>query len=122
RRGHRTRVGSVCLSPEGRRLVSMDVDGTKLVWDAQTGQRLNEPPPRTPAAHSLPSPEGELFAHIDRGTVRLMKPPDAEELLIRRARTRLDPAWHREQADLRYGEKNFLAAAFHFEQALAAQP
>jgi hypothetical protein len=59
---------------------------------------------------------------MDGNVVRLLRPPDAEELLIRRARTRLDPDWHAEEAARQEQDQQWLAAAFHLEQVLSARP
>jgi hypothetical protein len=59
---------------------------------------------------------------MDRDTVRLLGPPDAEELLVRRAQTRLDAAWHQGEAARWEKEKEWQTAAFHLEHALRAQP
>jgi hypothetical protein len=119
--GHTNIVSSVCFSPDGRRLVSTEKGGKSLVWDSRTGQRLDEQPPPL-ALSSARSPDGRLFAWIAGSVVRLLGPPDAEELLVRRARTRLDPHWHAEGAARMETEEQWAAVAFHAEQFLAARP
>jgi hypothetical protein len=119
-KGHTAPVLSVCFSPDGNRLVSTDSGGKTLVWDAKTGKRLDEPPPPL-ALPSARSPDGQLFAWINGNVVRLLRPPDAEELLVRRARTHLDPDWHAEEAARLEKAQQWPAVAFHLEQALTAR-
>jgi WD40 repeat protein/tRNA A-37 threonylcarbamoyl transferase component Bud32 len=127
-KGHALPVTSVSFTPErdnpraiGRRLVSTDSSGTTLVWDARTGRRLEEPPPPLTPGGSR-SPDGWLCAWRDGTVVRLLRSPDAEELLVRRARTRLDAGGQVEEAARWEKEQQWLAAAFHLEQTLAARP
>jgi hypothetical protein len=119
--GHTGAVSDVCFSLDGKRLVSTDDSDKPLVWDARSGRRLDEPPPPT-CPSGARSPDGQLFVHIDGATVRFLRPPDAEELLVRRARTCLDPDWHAEQAARLEQGQQWLAAAFHLEQTLTARP
>jgi hypothetical protein len=121
-KGHTQPVTSVCFSRDGKRLTSRDAAGEALVWDVATGKRVNEPPPQQVAPSTQRSPDGQLFAHIDGATVRLLRPPDAEELLVRRGLTRFDPFWHREEAQRCEQEKHWPAAAFHLEQSLSVSP
>jgi WD40 repeat protein len=120
-KGHTGFVTSVNFSTDGKRLISTDAAGKVLVWDTRTGRLLDEPPPPT-APTGARSPDGQLFADIHGATVRLLRPPDAEELLVRRARTCLDPDWHAEQAARLEQGQQWLAAAFHLEQTLTARP
>src|SRR5262249_5590579 len=92
--GHTNLVVSVCFSADGQCLVATDKLGKTLIWDARSGQRLDEPPPKLAGFDSVRSPDGQLFAQIDGDLVRLLRSPDAEELLIRRHRTGLDLDWH----------------------------
>ena len=120
--GHNSSVTSVAFSPDGQRLVSRDNNGETIVWDVNSGQILKEPAPKVLFSASPRSPDGRLFAWIDRETVRLIGPPDTEELLIRRARTQLDADWHRREAARWEKEKEWLTAVFHLENALRAKP
>jgi hypothetical protein len=117
-KGHTQSVESVAFSPDGKRLTSRAI-GEVFVWDVTTGKTVKEPPPQEVAPSSPRSPDGQLLAHIDNATVRLLRPPDAEELLVRRGRTRLDPFWHAEEAQRCEQEKHWPAAAFHLEQLLS---
>jgi hypothetical protein len=119
--GHTDVVESVCFSFDGQRLVSTESGGKTLVWDPRTGRRLNEQPPQL-APSGARSPDGQLLAWMDGNVVRLLRPPDTEELLIRRARTRLDPDWHATAAGWGKRDSQWLAAAFHLEQELTARP
>jgi hypothetical protein len=103
-------------------VVSRDIAGKTIVWDVTKGQRLNEPVPQALAWGSARSPDGRLVAWMDRDTIRLLGPPDAEELLVRRAHTRLDTAWHQGEAARWEKEKQWQTAAFHLEHTLRAQP
>jgi WD40 repeat protein len=120
-RGHTGWLTGVCFSQDSQRLVGTEPSGKAVVWDARTGRLLDEPPPPTVpgGAHS---PDSRLFAWNDGNAVRLLRPPDDEELLVRRARTRLDPDWHAEQAARLELGQQWPAAAFHLEQALTARP
>jgi hypothetical protein len=121
-KGHTSLVNSVAFSPDGQRVVSRGFNGEAIVWDLTNGQRLNEPVPAALVSGSARSPDGRLVAWIDRDTVRLLGPPNAEELLVRRAQTRLDAAWHRDEAARWEKDKQWQTAAFHLEHALRAQP
>jgi DNA-binding beta-propeller fold protein YncE len=121
-KGHTRAVTGVAFSPDGQRVVSRDAKGETIGWDLTNGQRLKEPVPEALFWDSARSPDGRLVAWIDRETVRLLGPPDAEELLVRRAQTRLDAAWHRDEAARWEKVKEWQTAAFHLEQALRAQP
>jgi hypothetical protein len=121
-KGHTSAVNIVAFSPDGQRVVSRDQKGETIVWDLTNGHRLNEPVPQALVWGSARSPDGRLFAWIDRETVRLLGPPDAEELLVRRAHTRLDAAWHQGEAARWEKDKQWQTAAFHLEHALLANP
>jgi eukaryotic-like serine/threonine-protein kinase len=122
-KGHTGVVTSVAFSPEGQRVVTRDQKGETIVWDLTNGQRLDEPVPKALVWDSARSPDGRLVVRIDRDTVRLIgPPPDAEELLVRHAQTRLDADWHRDQAARWEKDKQWQTAAFHLEHALRAQP
>jgi WD40 repeat protein/serine/threonine protein kinase len=115
-------VSSVAFSADGQRVVSRHFSGEVIVWDVTNGQRTKEPVPELLAPASARSRDGRLFAWIDRETIRLIGPPDTEELLIRRARTQLDADWHRGEASRWEKESEWLVATFHLEHALRAKP
>src|SRR5262249_40413531 len=116
-KGHTSSLFDVAFSPDGQRLVSRDISGETIVWDVAKGQRVQEPVPEVLVPSGARSPDGRLFAWIDRETIRLIGPPDAEELLVRRGATRLDADWHREEAALWERQRQWPAAAFHLEHA-----
>jgi WD40 repeat protein len=121
-KGHTSAGIGVAFTPDGSRLVSKSA-GETLVWDATNGRRLNEPAPEALLPASARSPDGWRFAWTDdRQMVHLIGPPDAEELLVRRAQTRLDAAWHKGEATRWEKDKQWQTAAFHLEHALRAQP
>jgi WD40 repeat protein len=133
--GHTARVWSICFSPDGSQMATASDDEQAVkVWDARTGQELLNLPGHTTGVTSVCfSRDGNRLAGAGDyrqgkgGEVRVwdarpVKPePDAEELLIRRARTRLDPDWHAEEAAEREKDSQWLAAAFHLEQVLTAR-
>src|SRR5882757_3361730 len=41
--GHAARIGSVCYSPDGTRVVSGSDDKTIRIWDAESGTVIGEP-------------------------------------------------------------------------------
>jgi tetratricopeptide (TPR) repeat protein len=51
-----------------------------------------------------------------------LRPPDADELGFRQAMARLDPFWHREQADRHEKAGDWFAAVFHLNRLLEVQP
>jgi WD40 repeat protein len=90
--------------------------------DRQAGSTKDrQPGPHSPQGDN-PRATGRLFAWVDDNVVRLLRPPDAEELLLRRARTRLDPEWHAGEAKHLEMDRQWPAVAFHLEQALTARP
>jgi WD40 repeat protein len=121
-KGHAGEVTSVCFSPDGKRLISRDDRGEELVWDVATGKAVNEPAPQQVVPSTRRSPDGQLFAHIDGAKVHLVRPPDAEELLVRRGLTRFDPSWHSEEALRCQFQNHWPAVAFHLEQQLSVSP
>jgi WD40 repeat protein/serine/threonine protein kinase len=129
-KGHTNPVASVSFSADGQRLATASDDGTVKVWDAWTGQELLSLKGHTKPVTSVSfSADGQRLATAsDDKTVKvwdartLSHPPDAEELLVHRARTQLDTAWHRDEAGRGDKESEWLAAAFHLEHALRAKP
>src|SRR5262249_27626783 len=105
-----------------QRLVTTEKLGKTLVWDARSGKRLDEPPPKLAGFDSARSNDGQLFARIDDNVVRLIRAPDAEGQLIRRHRTGLDPEWHAAEAARCEPAGEWFAAAFHLRQCLVKDP
>jgi WD40 repeat protein len=136
--GHTSWVSSVTFSPDGTRIASgsggWDAGGKPLpgevkVWDAQSGQQVLDLKGLTGSLHSVAfSPDGKRLATSGELTAKVwdgreIQPiPDAEELLVRRAHTRLDPDWHTEEAARHEQDQQWLAVAFHLEQMLTARP
>jgi tetratricopeptide (TPR) repeat protein len=129
-RGHTGVVTQVAFSPDARRLATSSADGTAKVWDVRTGQELLTLAGHTSVVSGVAfSPDGRRIctSGVD-GTVRVWdaKPsgeePAAEEMLLRRSVTSLDPDWQADEAAKREADKQWPAAAFHLEQALSARP
>jgi WD40 repeat protein/serine/threonine protein kinase len=116
------------FSPDGQRLATSNWDGTTKVWDLKTGQEtadtdakklllLAPDPARSRDGRFLARADGEVV-YIDD----LKQPPDVDELAYRQAMGRLDPIWQEEQAARCERDRQWFAAAFHLDQALAARP
>jgi WD40 repeat protein/tRNA A-37 threonylcarbamoyl transferase component Bud32 len=129
-KGHTGPVISVTFSPDGHRLATASHDQTAKVWDARTGQELLtlKGHPHFVTSVSF-SGDGQRLATASKDMTaivwdarKLTHPPDGEEWLIRRARTRLDAAWHGDEAARCEKEKDWPATAFHLEHALRAKP
>src|SRR5262249_43723861 len=120
-KGHTSEVTSVAFSSDSRCLVSRDVGGKSIVWDVKTGKPLpTDPADVTPV--SARSPDGQYLARIDGTFIRLIRPPDADEVIIRRARTAFDPIWHLKQAQHNEQTGQWYAAEFHVGQLLVHRP
>jgi hypothetical protein len=110
-------VFSVCYSPDGSRIVSRDITGKTLVWDAAGNLRPDDKPPQ-PLTSSNLSPDGNLVAVPDGDTIRLWRrrpapgdyDPFAEDDRRRRVRTPLE---HAELLDAAQLPRDAFAAAFH---------
>ncbi len=78
-----TRVWSIALSPDGKRVAVGDATGTAHVWDLETGEELSRVTHGEDAAiHAIAiSPQGDLVASggLD-GTVRVWNASDGKEL------------------------------------------
>jgi WD40 repeat protein len=107
----------VSLSPDGTRLVTSNFNGKKTVWDAETGKELpGEAIPNTRVKERT-SPDGRLFAHVDRerGTLVELIPlqPDEEELAYRRLHAQPNVARYREGYLAARAAKDDFAATFY---------
>jgi WD40 repeat protein len=109
---------SVAFSPNGARVVAADWDGTRLAWNALTGERLAEAPRlpvrRDPVRHS---PDGRYFARMDGSVLRVIDLRlSREELSYRRRVTGPDPEWHAAEAYRLAQAGDWSAACFHLQQ------
>jgi WD40 repeat protein/tetratricopeptide (TPR) repeat protein len=106
------------FSPDAQRVIGSN----GLVWDAHTGRPLPQAIDRPGAAPF--SPDGRRLALGEGRTVRVIdvRPPQGEELLIRRARTGRDFAWQEAAAVRQEQAGEWFAAAFHLGQLLAERP
>jgi WD40 repeat protein len=117
-RGHPDALIAVSYSADGTRLVSTDVSGSTLVWDAATGKLLPGEPPPPRLAEDNVSPDGATVA-VPTGNLLCLWPrrptagaydPWAEDLNRRKV---LAPAWHAQEAAAAAKAGNAFAAAFH---------
>jgi hypothetical protein len=121
-KGLKTGAESLAFNADGTQLVTWAPGHWPLVWDSATGNVVKEAVPAQLVVSGPRSPDGQFFAHPDRDLVRLLRIPDAEEMRVRRSRTRLTPLWHKGEAASQEKQQQWLAAAFHLEQALAVEP
>jgi tetratricopeptide (TPR) repeat protein len=127
--GHTNWVKGVAFSPHGRRLASAAVDQTVRLWDARAGAHLATLQSHTDSAYGVAfSPDGKYLAGgWWSGTVRLwdarpLGEPDAEELAVREAVTRLDVAWHDDLARQAEEAKDWFGAVFHWGLLVRHEP
>ena len=105
-------VHRVSFTPDGTRIVTRDFGDKALVWDARTGEVLDEPIPVTHEP-GLCSPDGQLFARVVGNSVELVSLKlDAEELEYRLLHTRPNPRRYREAYLAARATKDEFAAAF----------
>jgi tetratricopeptide (TPR) repeat protein len=115
-------VLEVAFSADGRRVVSRDGSGVRLLWDAGTGSCLARDARREMPPASARSPDGTRFAHVDQEVIRLVGTPDAGELAYRAWVTRPAPEWHRSEAERLERGGRWPAVAFHVNRLLALDP
>jgi WD40 repeat protein/tRNA A-37 threonylcarbamoyl transferase component Bud32 len=125
-RGHAAWVASVDYSADGTRLVSRDMEGRTVVWDAANGRRLpDEPPPQqlvgnvSPDGKTVAVPEGNLVCLWQRPPSPFGYDPWPEDF---DRRTALAPAWHAEDAAAAERRGDWFAAAFHWRQRTRLRP
>jgi tetratricopeptide (TPR) repeat protein len=103
----------VCFSPDGKRLISTDARGNRLVWDISTRKVLPgaTDPIATPGQRS---PDGQRFALGQGNVIRLhrLRPPTAEELVEGRRWVEPDFTWHAAEARTSEAAGQWFAAAF----------
>jgi WD40 repeat protein len=111
-------IWSVAFSRDGASVVSSDVDGRQLAWDARTGKLLPEVPCSPAGEDAARSADGRYFAWIDGTVIRLLDLHlSDEELLYRRRVTDHDPDWHAAEAERFAKSGDEFAAAFHRQRA-----
>ncbi len=108
----------VSLSPDGTRLVT-DSNRKKAVWDAATGKELPGEAIPNMAVNKRTSPDGRLFARVDRegGTRVELIPlqPDEEELAYRRLHVQPNVGRCREGYLAARAAQDEFAAAFYLK-------
>jgi WD40 repeat protein len=109
---------SVAFSPNGASVVAADWDGTRLAWNALTGERLEKAPclpvRRDPVRHS---PDGRYFARMDGSVLRVIDLRlSKEELRYRRRVTGPEPEWRAAEAYRLAEAGDWSAACFHLQQ------
>ena len=129
--GHTQAVNSVCFSPDGTRIASGSSDKTIRIWDAKTGQQLSTQKawPEWAKARSNPgaiSPDGK-FIYLGQPDGRILRVPleiSEDELTFRKAMSRPDPIWHRQQRESARQNQQFFAASvqnYLLHQAIAEE-
>lgn len=113
--GHTNTVRRVTFSLDGKRIYS-DAANEKFVWDAASGNRLENIDWDPPSEQKQVSPDGRWFVTRELNHVLLVdgeyrNTPD--EKAYRAAKARFDPTWHQEQATAAITAKNWFAATFH---------
>jgi WD40 repeat protein len=107
-------IWSVAFTRDGASVVSSDVDGRQLAWDARTGRPLANVPRSLADEDPARSADGRYFAWIDGNVIRLMDLHlSKEELVYRRRLTRHDPDWHAAEAGRLERSGDRFAAGFH---------
>src|SRR5262249_23524750 len=88
----------------------------------QTGKVINDPPPRLLELTNPRGAAGPLLIQIEGSIIRLLRPPDAEELAVRQGLTRFDPQWQAAEAARYEQQQEGFAAAVPLRQPPGARP
>jgi WD40 repeat protein/serine/threonine protein kinase len=126
---------SLSFSPDGSRIATGSDDKTVRIWDVKSGQSLLELKGHTDWVTSVSfSPDGSQIASASFDKTEriwesrpLPKPDERltlEELTYRRAMSRPDPIWHREQLELAKKHNDTFAANvqnYFFHKATAEE-
>ncbi|HEV3438851.1 MAG TPA: WD40 repeat domain-containing protein [Gemmata sp.] len=122
--------GYFVWSPDGQKLAS-NVGNKYCIWDSQTGvelEQVNQLPHwadvdnvlRSPFPHS---PDGKVVVYSEGKALRLVPlRPDPEEIIFRQEKSRFDPLWAEQQAQLAEKSNNAYASQFFRLQLAEAMP
>ena len=116
-KGHLDAVGSLALSPCGRRLASWCRGEVKL-WDVATAFEVVTLPGPTRWSQLCFDPSGGCLMATDRGKLRVWRSGSAGPEVIA-PRPEALHAWHWRQALDAEVETNWFAVAFHVQRLLA---
>ena len=88
--GHPKSVGALAFSPDGKRLASISIDRTALLWDVDTGEQITEmdlPPPQGKSVYRYTavgiafSPLGDIIVGGHKGDIMFWDVTDGKTLM-----------------------------------------
>jgi WD40 repeat protein len=125
--GHARPVKVATFNADDSQILAADDSGKVLAWEARTGLLMPEAPAKMPARPIRTSLPDGRFLRIDGHEVHLVDPEQQKHAARRdrevlASRARFDPDWHRARLVEAEQANNDLAAAFHLDRLLRANP
>lgn len=122
--GHEEDVRSVAFGPDGRRFVSQDVGGKKIIWDSQTGKRLKDEAPADELLQQSFGPDG--LGRVIRDGEKLLFTRDNPQVNLwaeyaARRKATAHP-YHTEAAERAEADEHWFAARFHLHWLVENSP
>jgi WD40 repeat protein len=119
--GHGRPVTRVCFSPDGKRVISTDMWGYRIVWDLSSGKPLTGARAPHHPVHPV-SPDGRWFAHTEGNLIRLVPILKGNERPRLRRLALPNSGWHQRQALASEVEGDWFGAAVHLGRLLQLHP